>query len=123
MISNDFKVGDPVTCLLYGKGTVTHVESYGAYPITALFENNGVRCYTKDGKHISGQERAVLFHGHYKLTIELTVDEPPRYKWRWLVKQNKHFMITEPFETEGEAAAAWPHWIVIQRIEESKESV
>jgi len=53
-MENYFKVGDKVTCLLFGKGVVDSVSTtilgYN-YPVTVHFDEAGCVCYTADGRY------------------------------------------------------------------------
>ena len=57
----NFKVGQTVWCLLYGKGKVVKVDNTDAYPITVGFDNVGCQCYTYDGKYHVYYTRTLFF--------------------------------------------------------------
>lgn len=49
-----FKVGDPVECLIYGKGEVIEIESGRLYPVRVKFQDlpseDQIESYTQEGK-------------------------------------------------------------------------
>jgi hypothetical protein len=69
----DFKVGDRVTCLLYGDGVVTAESSCDKYPITVSFDSGESNGYTSEGKYYAEDAtQRVLFHAG---TVKLVVDQ------------------------------------------------
>lgn len=72
-----FKVGDKVTCLLYGHGIVEKVieESDCVYVVTVLFSNYNNETYTFDGR-FRGDSNIVLFQGHLDVTNKLPQNKP-----------------------------------------------
>ena len=61
MNNYNFKVGQTVWCLLYGKGKVVKVDNTDAYPITVEFDNVNCQCYTYDGKYHVYYARTLFF--------------------------------------------------------------
>lgn len=61
--NTQFKVGQTVWCLLYGKGEVVEIDNIGTdYPVEVCFENTGEsEFYTRDGKYYTVANRT-LFH-------------------------------------------------------------
>ena len=57
----EFKVGDKVICLLWGKGVVIEVKKGGLYPIIVDFGDN-VSSFMKSGKNFSTHTQKVLYH-------------------------------------------------------------
>ena len=78
MNNYNFKVGQTVWCLLYGKGKVVKVDNTDAYPITVEFDNVGCQCYTYDGKYHVYYTRT-LFFSEPKIEAQ---EFPPKYVGR-----------------------------------------
>lgn len=60
---DEFKTGDIVWCILYGKGRVGHVldrEDY-TYPVEVMFDNGDIIWYTSDGKYDEDGKRTLFF--------------------------------------------------------------
>ena len=80
METHDFsnaKVGDKVTCLVYGKGTITNIYVESSYNLLVRFDSGMADYYTTDGKyHLSANSS--LYHNHVEFKIE--VIEPCPYK-------------------------------------------
>ena len=50
-MNNEFTAGDPVDCLLFGKGVIESVDKSKPCPVGVRFPNiNGTRWYTEDGR-------------------------------------------------------------------------
>lgn len=61
---DEFRVGDVVYCVLYGKGAVTVIKHLDdtVYPICVEIEDTGEECwYTEDGKPYHGANRTLFF--------------------------------------------------------------
>ena len=58
-----FKVGDKVTCPMYGKGEVIGTEGHHYEPITVKF-GALLMCYTIDGKCGKDFAKRTLYQGH-----------------------------------------------------------
>ena len=71
---DDFRVGDVVWCLLYGKGEVTYIQ-YPAttYPVEVCFENGETFWYTQDGRYSEEFNRTLFFS---EPKIEASVTRP-----------------------------------------------
>ena len=86
-----FRVGDPVTCLIYGRGTVQKVydsDDASEYSIMVTFgdipyveipsvtvNDINIQTYTFDGRYqVNGQ--VTLFQGHYDFTRILPLNQP-----------------------------------------------
>lgn len=64
---NEFKVGDKVECLVYGKGEVVDIrKSYPEYPVGVKFESGRTDNYTKDGRLRAGYN-VTLTKGTWKV--------------------------------------------------------
>lgn len=64
---NEFKVGDKVECLLYGKGEVVQIsDHYSLYPVRVDFLGNTNIGYTRSGKY-STDSRVALTKGTWKV--------------------------------------------------------
>lgn len=70
---DDFKVGDDVWCILYGKGKVQAVKEQYTYPVLVKFEAGHETWYTHAGKLDHGGNR-ILFFSEPK--IEASVKRP-----------------------------------------------
>jgi hypothetical protein len=75
----DFQVGDKVTCLSWGEGTIILFTECAKYPIEVEFKNGHIEIYTFDGRQDKSGSRT-LFHGW---DLKITVEEktPVRYPW------------------------------------------
>lgn len=49
---NEFKVGDKVECLLFGKGSIYVIENNSAYPVGVSFGSSNRQWYTKNGRYV-----------------------------------------------------------------------
>jgi len=58
------QVGDKVTCLLEGSGTIRNVEIYGGYPILVDFVSDSER-YSESGLVNECCSHPSLFYGHF----------------------------------------------------------
>ena len=63
---NEFKVGDKVECLLYGKGEVTKVEKDCTFPVIVDFKDLASVMYTEDGRY-SVKSKVTLTKGTWKI--------------------------------------------------------
>lgn len=73
----DFREGDKVTCLLYGRGIVDNPDGAPhSYPVKVCFENGMEAMYTGDG-HLFKRTNKSLFHGH-NLSVRVSGEEKPR---------------------------------------------
>lgn len=63
---NEFKVGDKVDCLLYGKGEVTKVEKDCTFPVIVDFKDLASVMYTEDGRY-SVKSKVTLTKGTWKV--------------------------------------------------------
>lgn len=84
MEDRDFRVGDKVTCLIYGRGVVSAIldPDFTSYPIKVEFNTTShFRFYRKDGVGAAGEGYnnldRTLYHGH-NITIEVIEEDPPR---------------------------------------------
>lgn len=59
-----FKVGDLVTCAMFGKGEVVNVNKQGS--IRVLFEQGNLLDYSFDGK-LSSETKRTLYQGHFDI--------------------------------------------------------
>lgn len=55
-----FKVGDLVTCPMYGKGKVKSDSNHPIWPIVVKFNNGLEFNYTHDGRWITGANESFL---------------------------------------------------------------
>ena len=67
MIDREFRVGDKVTCNVYGIGEV--VEIYDDY-ITVIFSNKIIGTYSKDGKYNTNFKRTLFILPKIKPTLK-----------------------------------------------------
>jgi hypothetical protein len=58
---DEFKVGDVVWDVFYGKGSVTDVSSISNFPISVKFDNNKYVSYVKEGSYSEGAIRTLFF--------------------------------------------------------------
>ncbi len=73
---DEFRLGDTVWCLIYGKGEVTSLRGnpeYYTYPVEVSFENGHGDWYTLDGKIDEDGNRTLFFS---KPKIEASVTRP-----------------------------------------------
>ena len=70
---DEFRVGDEVWCLLYGKGVVTYCGHEGDYPVEVAFENADNAHYTLDGRYYKEANRTLFFS---EPKIEASVTRP-----------------------------------------------
>ena len=69
---DEFRVGDAVYCVLYGKGEVTYIsDDKSTYPIEVQLTNGEVIRYTLDGKY-SEDFRRTLFFSEPKIEASVT---------------------------------------------------
>lgn len=74
--ADEFKVGDTVYCVLWGKGKVTYVEyvdENAHYPVEVNFERIVPMWYTLDGKYSDDYPRTLFFS---EPKIEASVTRP-----------------------------------------------
>ena len=64
----DAKVGDKVTCITYGIGTIINNRNSDAYPLIVMFADKGKDVYTLDGR-VMLDAKPTLYHGHVEFTI------------------------------------------------------
>ena len=71
---DEFRVGDVVWCLIYGKGEVSSImgnpEDY-TYPVEVCFEDGGRDWYTLDGK-LNEMSNRTLFFSEPKIEASVT---------------------------------------------------
>ena len=60
--NTEFKVGDTVWCVAYGKGKVVHVNETGAYPVKVQFVDLNSDYYTYEGKLRKKGSRTLFFN-------------------------------------------------------------
>ena len=61
MRKDEFKVGDEVYCLIYGKGVVENIEEGETYLVLVEFNNGNEEEYTEDGKLLEDGNRTLFF--------------------------------------------------------------
>ena len=69
---DEFRLGDPVWCLIYGKGEVYSIQDR-TYPVEVIFENGDGNWYTLDGKLDEAGNRTLFFS---EPKIEASVTRP-----------------------------------------------
>ena len=80
----EFKVGDKVFDIRYGKGVVTAIDDYiGKYSITVTFSPTINRIYTKEGYHSAEDNVPMLSHAAYSLSQERVI-EVQTYTKSWI---------------------------------------
>lgn len=67
MIDREFRVGDRVTCALFGKGDITHI---GDKLLTVEFDTGNRECYYLSGKYIEAVNRTLFIIPKQKPTNE-----------------------------------------------------
>ena len=75
----DFKVGQRVTCLRRGRGTIKEITTTGQYPISVAFKSDDVETYTKEGRYAYDDSFPTLLHGWFD-TISITTHYNKRKK-------------------------------------------
>jgi len=65
------KVGDKVTCLVFGRGIISDIRHCDEYAITVKFNNDVYRRYATDGRYLL-EHNQCLYHGHVDFKIETT---------------------------------------------------
>ena len=73
---DEFRLGDPVWCLIYGKGEVYSIMNNlqdRTYPMEVIFENGDGNWYTLDGKLDEAGNRTLFFS---EPKIEASVTRP-----------------------------------------------
>lgn len=101
-----FKVGDKVTCCMYGKGEVVYLNYNikNGYVMQVRFPSPvGIRDYTADGR-LNIQGRRILYHGHLDIAEpelkEILTFEKGEIVW-CVDKQNKwHCVKFEEFHPD-----------------------
>lgn len=101
---DEFRVGDIVWCLLYGKGEVSSLmgdpEGY-TYPVEVCFENGDGNWYTLDGK-LDEVGNRTLFFSEPKIEASVTRPFVPTLVGKMVVVRQKacyDVMTTITFET------------------------
>ena len=128
----DFKVGDKVTCIRHGKGTVININNGDYYPITAKFKNEFINLdeneedYTFSGERFIHEKFPSLHHGHGEFKIEFVEDKEVEYEYKWIFMyvDTLDFNITNFYRNIEELKLYISNDIkIISRIEESKREV
>lgn len=71
---DEFRVGDTVWCLIYGKGKVAFIsESSDGYDVGVNFDNSGISAYTEDGRYSPSSNRTLFFS---EPKVEASVTRP-----------------------------------------------
>ena len=79
MKKDEFKVGDTVYCVIFGKGKIIDI-GIGTYPLSVEFfygNSNFTRGYTQDGKYADSGFRTLFFE-----EIKIPESAYKRPKWR-----------------------------------------
>lgn len=71
----NIKVGDKVTCCVFGKGVVINIEEDN-FPIHVYFETGIIESYNFNGYYDIDHIRPTLYHGHIDFNIEVTESCP-----------------------------------------------
>ena len=79
MKKDEFKVGDTVYCVIFGKGKIIDktYNIYNAYPLKVEFENRIKYSYTQDGKSTATSNRTLFFE-----EIKIPESASKRPRWR-----------------------------------------
>ena len=67
MIEREFRVGDKVTCVLFGKGDITYI---GDELLRVKFDKGNIECYYLSGKYIEAMNRTLFIIPKQKPTNE-----------------------------------------------------
>ena len=67
MIDREFRVGDKVTCVLFGKGDITYI---GNELLRVEFDKGNKECYYLSGKYIEAMNRTLFIIPNRKPTNE-----------------------------------------------------
>ena len=67
MINREFRVGDRVTCALFGKGDITYI---GDELLRVEFDRGNIECYYLSGKYIETMNRTLFIIPKQKPTNE-----------------------------------------------------
>lgn len=67
MIDREFRVGDRVTCVLFGKGVITYI---GDKLLRVEFDRGNIECYYLSGKYIEAMNRTLFIIPKQKPTNE-----------------------------------------------------
>lgn len=87
--ADDFKTGDVVWCLVFGKGKVGDIlKDDLTYPIEVLFDNGGANWYTKEGS-FSEEGNRTLFFSEPKIEASITRPFVPTLVGKRVVIQYK----------------------------------
>ena len=92
----DFKIGDDVFDIRYGKGKVIEIADLDIYPIRCLFDSNmdGTQYYTHDGKDDDSDLNSILIH--LDRAIELGFCKPEPYKFEAEVEWQETDTLVHP---------------------------
>jgi hypothetical protein len=129
-MSKEFKVGDPVTCILNGKGVVINIrESQIYFPVVVEFQSGQKDAYTPEGRQFKLDSVPSLHHGHGIFEIKFTPDPEPVYEWQWKMrhKYDGFIQYTGHYKKESDILKAWPYcmdnWEIVERDESTKREV
>ena len=86
MKKDEFKVGDTVYCVIFGKGKIIDktYNIYNVYPLKVEFENGIKYTYTQDGKSIATSNRTLFFE-------EIPIPESAYIRPRWRAEDPEHY--------------------------------
>jgi hypothetical protein len=125
----DFKVGDRVTCLLFGDGVVTDDSSSDKYPISVSYDAGGSNEYTEEGNFYSDTGKRLLFHaGTVKLVVnqeavnKLAAKYVPQYKRGQMLYAAKDGKVTGFYvEKDEEKQIVSESGVVFPKVEHNPE--
>jgi hypothetical protein len=127
-MSKEFKVGDPVTCILKGKGVVTNIrEPQKYFPVVVEFQSGQKDAYTPEGRQFKLDSVSTLHHGHGIFEIKFTPDPEPVYEWQWKIR-NVHtgrLHYTGFNQSEEQMREIWEpeNYEIVERDESTKREV
>ncbi len=80
----DFKVGDEVTCLMFGDGVVEEIYPGSSYSVRVQVSGDSSRTFSADGKYQDHVNRTLFHKGTVKLVAVEQQYKPEYHEWQWL---------------------------------------
>ena len=89
MKADEFKVGDEVHCIFYGKGECIKIEEDDRiFPVTIKFETGRILSYTKDGRYLIDGIRTLFFE-------EIKIPESAYKRPKWRAKEGEFYFLVD----------------------------